>query len=341
MVGAMGKLLRAPALHFVVIGGLLFNFGPSSDTPEQGHAAAIREPIVITGARRAQIRDLYTRETGLGVTQADEKALLEREIREELLYREALAHNLHLHDRSIQWRLVSKMTFLAEAGEAADGDADSHRAGSSEELYREALALGLDRDDVVVKRILIHKMRLLIRLQADDDVPDEAELRAFFDEHADDYMQPPRATFTHVFTSRDRHGRDTAARAQTRLAELRTRAVSPGDAVAHGDPFPLGHTYRSRSRAGVAKIFGDTFAGAVIDAEPDRWSGPIESAYGWHAVWVQDRQGERLPEFTDVRSQVFQRYVNERRTAHLERTLTRLRDEYEIVIEDAPQEEGT
>ncbi|TFH24571.1 MAG: peptidyl-prolyl cis-trans isomerase [Myxococcales bacterium] len=305
----------------------------------------MREPIVITAAQLAQIKDLYTRDTGLEVTEADQRALLDREIREELLYREALAHGLHLHDRSIRWRLVSKMRFLNasdsagpdEPGDttedAADDEADSDEGGDPEDLYREALELGLDRDDVVVKRILIHKMRLLIRLQADDDIPDEETLRAFYQEIGDDYMQPQRATFTHVFTSRDRRGDRAEPDARDVLADLAAGPTPPADAVKSGDAFPLGHTYRSRSRTGVAKIFGDGFADAVLAAEPGRWSGPFESAYGWHLVWVDEKQGERVPEFSTVRSQVFQRYVNEKRTAHLEKTLEELREEYRIVIE--------
>ena len=100
-----------------------------------------------------------------------------------------------------------------------------------------------------------------------------------------------------------------------------------------GDAFPLGHKYRARSRNGIAKVFGDAFAADVIGTELGRWAGPYESAYGWHLVWIDERQGERVPEIEAVRSQVFQRYVNERRTAHLEKTLDELRDEYEIVVE--------
>ncbi|MEE8311541.1 MAG: peptidyl-prolyl cis-trans isomerase [Candidatus Binatia bacterium] len=341
----MRGLLRAPALHFLVIGGLLFSFWPAAGTPEPGHAAIAREPIVITAAQLAQIKDLYTRDTGLTATEADERALLDREIRDELLYREALAHGLHLHDRSIQWRLVSKMRFLSASDSAAppergapgegaeDEESDNHEDGDPEDLYRQALELGLDRDDVVVKRILVHKMRLLIRLQADDDIPDEETLRAFYEENAEDYMQPQRATFTHVFTSRDKRGDRAEPDAREILADLITGPMPPTEALKSGDAFPLGHTYRSRSRTGVAKIFGDGFAEAVLAAEPGRWSGPFESAYGWHLVWVEEKQDERVAEFSAVRSQVFQRYVNERRTAYLEETLAELRNEYQIVIE--------
>jgi hypothetical protein len=323
----MARLLHAPALHFIVIGALLFAVtGPIEPRP-----APEAEPIVITAARRAQIRDIYARETGLAVTANDEKALLDREVREELLYREALARGLHLHDRSIKWRLVSKMEFLASTdGEIAAG---RHDGAEDETLYRQAIELGLDRDDVIIKRILLHKISLLIRLQANDDVPDEAALRRFYDEHRTDYVQSPRVTFSHIFASHDARGERAEAHVRAVLDGLAAGRLAPGDAARQADPFPLGHEHRARSRADVAKIFGDTFAAAVMNAAPDRWSGPIRSAHGWHAVWVDSRRGARIPEFETVRSRVFQRYVNERRSSHLEETLRKLREKYRIVIE--------
>jgi hypothetical protein len=323
----MARLLQTPAFHFIVIGALLF----ALTEPIERRRAPEPEPIVISAGRRAEIRDTYTRETGLAITANDEKALLDREVREELLYREALAQGLHLHDRSIQWRLASKMEFLASAD--GENDARGHDGADDEALYRQAIELGLDRDDVIVKRILVNKIDLLIRLQASDDVPDEATLRRFYDEHRTDYVQSPRVTFTHVFASHDKRGERAEPHVHAVLGDLAAGRLAPADAVRQADPFPLGHEYRARSSADVTKIFGDTFAAAVMNAGLGRWSGPIQSAHGWHAVWVESRRKAAIPDFETVRSRVFQRYVNERRTAHLEETLRALHEKYRIVIE--------
>jgi hypothetical protein len=332
----MKRLLRAPALHFLVLGGLLFAFWPGSAAPTRAPAAKAREPIVITAADLTRMKDVYTRQTGLPVTAADEQALIEHEIRDRLLYREALARGLQRHDRSIQWRLASKVEFLEAGKDDAAGDdgySNGYDPATVGGLYRKALDLGLDRDDLVVKRILINKMSLLIRLQADDGAPDDATLRAYFEAHAADYTQPSQATFTHVFTSRGKRGDRAEADARTLLDELRSGTETPSEAVRLGDAFPLGHHYRARSRRGIAAVFGDGFAREVLAAEPGKWSGPFESAYGWHLVWVEAKQGTQVPEFAAVRSQVLQRYVDEHRNAYLEKTLARLRSEYRIVVE--------
>ena len=75
------RWLRAPLLHFLVGGAVLFWLW-------HGDAAA---PIVVTAADVARLRTDYTRETGLEPTPDDEAALIDKTIEEELLYREAVA----------------------------------------------------------------------------------------------------------------------------------------------------------------------------------------------------------------------------------------------------------
>ncbi len=367
----MRNLLRAPALHFTVIGGLLFAAWPAPQASVNRHGIE-REPIVISQARRTLIREAHEREQGAAPTPQQERALIDEAIREEILYREALDHRLDLNDRSIQWRLIGKMQFLSSGGDTtrgpqamppemdvfaavnaagptdsppreeaeSEGDSDSHVAADPAALYRQALELGLDRDDIIVKRILTQKMRLLIRLQATDDSPDDATLREFFESNINDYLQPSRVTFTHVFASRDRPGDAAQADMEKILGDLRNRRVEPAGAARMGDPFPLGHTFRARSRNGIVKVFGDDMADSVLSTPETQWAGPFLSAYGWHAVWIEERMDEKPAPFEMVRSQVRLRYTNDRRDKHLENVLAELRDEYPIVIEGDPLPSG-
>lgn len=371
----MRNLLRAPALHFTVIGGLLFAAWPAPQASLNRHGVE-REPIVISQARRVQIREAHEREQGAAPTPQQERALIDEAIREEILYREALDHRLDLNDRSIQWRLIGKMQFLSSGGDTtrgpqamspemnafaalnaagptepppveetaseaeSEGDSDSHVAADPAALYRQALELGLDRDDIIVKRILTQKMRLLIRLQATDDSPDDATLREFFESNINDYLQPSRVTFTHVFASRDRRGDAAQADMEKILGDLRNRRVESAGAARMGDPFPLGHTFRARSRNGIVKVFGDDMADSVLSTPETQWAGPFLSAYGWHAVWIEERMDEKPAPFEMVRSQVRLRYTNDRRDKHLENVLAELRDEYPIVIEGDPLPSG-
>jgi hypothetical protein len=312
-----------PALHFALLGAALFFLQTRVLTPAGGTArVAAREPIVVSAEQIEQIRSDYQRETGSAPSPEVVRTLIDDWITDELLYREARTLGLDRGDRSVKWRLAEKMRFI---GERPDGTPD--------ELYRQALELGLDRDDVVIRRILVQKMRLLTKTAITRADFDDSDLRQFFTEHQSEYLQPARVTLSQVFLSSEKRGETAESDARLLLDDLRSRAVAPEAAVGRGDPFPLGHDYRSSSAHHLQKIFGADFADQVFRLTPREWSGPIRSAYGLHLVWIEGIEPEQAPAFDVVRSRIEQRFLSERRERHLEETLRRLRQEYGVRIE--------
>lgn len=327
-MGWLRRLFRAPALHFAVAGIALF----AADrwwTWEQ--EAATRDPrnrpVIIGAAQVERIRRDFQRRHGVPPSPAEERALLEQEIEEELLYREALARRLDLGDRSIQWWLIKKMRFVAEDPEADDA-----------ELYEQAKELGLDDDDIVIRRILAQKMRLIAELAEGPVEPTDGEVEAYFEEHQDDWLRPTRVSLRHVFLSRDRRGENLDADADALLAEIVD--LGPDDAGDRGDPFPLGRQHRARSEAQLAKLFGPEFAARAIALEPGGWQGPIPSAYGLHLVHVDEKLPSEPAKLDSVRNQVSRRLAAQRRSEVLERELERLRASYRVQIEDPDANRG-
>src|SRR5512139_4203924 len=102
-------MLRAPALHFLLLGGLLFAASSLTAAPEP---AALREPIVITTARIEEIREDYRRTVGTAPTPRELAALLNKEADDEMLYREALLLGLDRGDPAVEFRVIEKMEFL-------------------------------------------------------------------------------------------------------------------------------------------------------------------------------------------------------------------------------------
>src|SRR5262245_36779972 len=159
-----GAVLGAPALHFLVLGGLLAGVAARVGG---GSAADVRPPIVISAARVDEIRDEYQRSSLAPPTDDELRALVARDADEEMLYREALLLGLDRGDRAVKWRIVDKMHFLY-------GDA----AGDPESAYRRGMALGLQRDDVVVRNALVTKMRLLAKAASRSEEPSGSALDA-------------------------------------------------------------------------------------------------------------------------------------------------------------------
>jgi hypothetical protein len=300
------RWLRTPLLHFLAGGAALFWLVHGSSPPTA--------PVVVTVRDVTRLRLDYTRETGLEPTPADEAALVEKAIEEELLVREALARGLDRNDRSVRNWLVEQMRVLSD-----DTTDDADR------LYARARALGLDRTDLVVRRILVQKMRLLAA-RTGERPPSDADLEAFYADHRNEYRPPDRVTFWHIFV----HG---GTDAEALLARVRGHA--PESAVRQGDSFSVPPHVIAESPSRLEKLFGAELAMAVQRAETRTWIGPVPSPYGMHLVWIEAREPGTPPPFASVRERVLERWQDEQRTRRVVELLRDLVGRYPLRVESA------
>lgn len=106
----MRRLLKDPLLHFVVLGGLLFAI--SYLQGEGGEAGP--EPIRISAEQVEQLRQSALLFSGTEPNRDELAALVEPFIRDEVMYREALALGLDVNDDEVRTRLIEKMRYLTE-----------------------------------------------------------------------------------------------------------------------------------------------------------------------------------------------------------------------------------
>jgi hypothetical protein len=106
----MVKLIKDPLVHFLLIGAALFAL-----SAWRGQSvSAGRERIVVTGEQVAQARSAAALLQGREPT-ADELAeLVEPIVRDEVLYRQALALGLDENDDEVRRRLIEKMGYLTQ-----------------------------------------------------------------------------------------------------------------------------------------------------------------------------------------------------------------------------------
>src|SRR5262245_13006659 len=69
---------------------------------------------------------------------------------------------------------------------------------------REAVKLGLDQDDSVIRRRLQQKLEFIATDLATADEPTESELADWLAKHPDNFRQPARYSFRHVYLSPER-----------------------------------------------------------------------------------------------------------------------------------------
>jgi hypothetical protein len=208
-------------------------------------------------------------------------------------------------------------------------------------LSREAVKLGLDKNDTVIRRRLRQKMEFIAEDFAVTIEPTQADLEAYYRDHAADFHRESRFTFRHVFLSDDRGDR-LGADAVAMLEVL--RAGGPrGEPAVLGDPTLLPAEIDGESRSSVAAQFGDGFATDIGMASVGTWSGPFRSSYGTHLVLMTKQTEGFLPPFDEVRDRVKMELLAARRKQMNKDFLDALLDKYDIRVEwpkDASVSEG-
>jgi peptidyl-prolyl cis-trans isomerase C len=103
---------RDPLVHFAILGAGLFALHRWLAPPSATRQIRVSEAVL------RGLQDEHNRRTGTIPTAEEERALVERYVSNEILYREALAQGLDRGDIIVRRRLVQKMQFLLENLEA-------------------------------------------------------------------------------------------------------------------------------------------------------------------------------------------------------------------------------
>lgn len=119
------RLLREPLLHFFLLGGAIFAahaFLGGGGTPHP-------DQVLVTHGRIASLVADFTTSHGRPPDSAERDAIVRAWVREEILFREALALGLDREDTVIRDRLRQKMEFVSAGADATPE--------AKEALYRE------------------------------------------------------------------------------------------------------------------------------------------------------------------------------------------------------------
>ena len=207
--------------------------------------------------------------------------------------------------------------------------------------YRESRAMGLDQDDIVIRRRLRQKLELLAEDVASLAAPTDQDLQSYLQANAEDFAIEPRLTLRHVYFSRDRRGEDAGKDATQLLQRIATDGPA-GDFEQFGDPLALPFELRDVRESEVARLFGTLFTDGLKGLEVGQWSGPVESGFGLHLVFLEAREAGRVPQLPEVRDAVQREWLSERRREAVDGLYERLAENYSIEIESLidPQAKG-
>ncbi|MBK7863855.1 MAG: peptidyl-prolyl cis-trans isomerase [Archangiaceae bacterium] len=189
-------------------------------------------------------------------------------------------------------------------------------------LFQEGVALGLDRSDAIVRRRIVQKMEFFAEDLRAGAAPTRAELAAYLAAHQGRYLRPERIWLHQVFFA-DRRP-DARAAAERALVRLQR-----GEAV-EADPFVLGAELKGRSRDELTSQLGPGVAQAALDAPQGTWVGPVQSAFGYHLLRVDERAPAQQASLDDVLATVSGDLTEERRQQARLALIADLRKKYRV-----------
>lgn len=165
----MKRLLKEPLLHFALLALLIFavNAARQRQRPVENAAAQIE----VTAGTIAWLREGFSRQWHRLPDADDLRGLVNDHLREEMLYREALAMGLDRNDSIVRRRMAQKMEFLTQdIAAAAEPDEDALR-----EFFQQNIARYAKAARVSFRHVFFSKERRGTALEADEGLAALAE----------------------------------------------------------------------------------------------------------------------------------------------------------------------
>ncbi|MFT5696148.1 MAG: hypothetical protein ACI9QQ_002128 [Myxococcota bacterium] len=314
----LGRFLRSPLLHFVVLGTLIY-------VANNTQSAAAPSFVRVTADDITQLEDQWQRTSGRAPNAMERDRLIDQFVDDELLLVVARSLGWDRNDPVVHRRLIQNVRFLGAAEEQSD-----------EEVLDEAYAMAMEKSDIVVRRRMLERMRLMIAEQARSKIPSDEVLESYLVEHADAFMRPAQIRVTQVHLSRDRRGEALHQDAVALVRELAESGLNPETAldevVAKSDPFLLQAQLPQWSKRRLGERLGPAFAEGAFKLAVGVWAGPVISSYGEHAVWVHEKIPAVLPELAAIKDKVTAEVHRRMEREALREALIELRELTEIEI---------
>ena len=277
-------MLKRPWLQFALLGALLFLIsGQLFPEPKPVLGPPNAERLAAMAANYAR----FARSEPSAELQA---RFVDAELRDELLFREALRRDLQHQDAAVEQRIIRNMRFLNAQTDASD-----------EELIRQGYALRLHLSDEVIRRRLVQVMKRIIVATTPSSAPTAEEVQARYDQDLLGWQEPARFSLSHVFLPPDRA--DEMANVVARVADERLTA---DEARILGAPFLPGYQFKRQSVDQLTRVFGAVFAEELeqLEPAPGSWVGPVSSTFGLHYVYVADWEPPRTLSVDEVSERI-------------------------------------
>ncbi len=169
---------------FLILGMGLFILKSQFETERQ------EQTIVISREKIKEVREKSFSKDGK-FEQIIFDSLIQVEVTNEILFREALILKLNESDPTVRNWLVKNMRFMLKRESSLDKDDDYY--------FKKALNLGMDREDLVVRRMLIQRVKSLLPFKNTLQLPNLEDIKNYQKENFSKFSSPFLIKFSQIF----------------------------------------------------------------------------------------------------------------------------------------------
>ena len=174
--------------------------------------------------------------------------------------------------------------------------------------------------------------KLVEQIVADTPDPTEADIRAHFDAHSDEYNRPERVLAQHILVKPADDTAEARSAARAKLDEIRQRVLNGAsfsdEAAAHSE-CPSGKQGGSLgwfSRGMMVEAFDH----AAFELPKGAMSEIIETQFGYHIIYKSDQEESRPADFDEARESIRDFLRHSRRGEVLAQHVAELRSKVKI-----------
>ena len=147
-----------------------------------------------------------------------------------------------------------------------------------------------------------------------------AEAKEYFLGHSKEFASKASATAKHVLV-------DNEGKANQIKEEIESGAKSFEDAAKEYSTCPSAQKGGSLGTFGRGQMVKE-FENAVFDGELNKVIGPVKTQFGYHLIWVDDKNEGEVPEYDSIAEQVKGYLVNKKQQETYQSKLKELREKY-------------
>ena len=197
--------------------------------------------------------------------------------------------------------------------------------------YREAKKMGLDKDDEIIRRRLSQKFDFLQTDLIEDKQPSLEELKEFYSKHPLLFQTETTVSFSHIYFSTD-NSTDNIAKQKALTVLQQLKRTKLFRAPEKGDRFPLQYDYTDQSALDIQQNFGgrNNILDTLFNAAINTWVGPVRSGYGWHLLFISNRNKAVEIPFASIKEDVKSKWLEATKQSQNKKTFDKLEEKYII-----------